>query len=199
MVDPDNITDYNRTDRELEEFMVFAICAAGKNANTTAKILNDIFDAAELVVEMPISFLARKKNLPDYLKKKGIGCYNNRAKTIHELDKTIKMEGYFLRSASIDDLEAIHGIGPKTARFFIMHSRRDQRVAALDTHILKELKANGIDVPKSTPPAGKRYNELEKEFIKLADKAGKHVADYDLEVWLKHRKTPFVVDKLVGS
>lgn len=191
MINPDKITNFNRSDRELEEFMIFAICAAGKNANTTAKILNPFFDFCERAFSRPIRHLASKGDLPDYLKSKGIGCYNNRAETIYQLYKKIRANKDFLKTATVADLEAIYGIGPKTARFFIMHSRQNQRVAALDTHILKELKANGIEVPKSTPPAGKRYNELEKEFIKLADKEGMHVADYDLMVWKKHRKKAF--------
>ena len=194
MVNPDEITDYNRTDRELEEFMVFAICAAGKNANTTATILNKIFYDFLLQNKLPINHLAkRESNLANYLRMQGIGCYNSRAKTIIWLAEKIRANKDFLRTATIEELEAIHGIGPKTARFFIMHSRPNQRLAALDTHILKELKAEGFDVPKSTPPAGKKYRELEQEFIKLAYREGMSVADYDLMVWKKWRKKEFVV------
>lgn len=194
MVNPDDITNFNRTDRELQEFMIFAICAAGKNANTTATILNAIFEENEHLWSdvLPIAYLAKEGTfLPEYLRLKGIGCYNNRAKTIYELRNHLLADPDFLGHCSVADLESIHGIGPKTARFFIMHSRPDQRVAALDTHILKELKANGFKVPKSTPPAGNKYRELEGNFIQLADKAGKSVADYDLEVWKKHRKKAF--------
>ena len=191
MINPDDITDYNRTNRELEEFMIFAVCAAGKNAVTTAKILNKIFDFCERGYLMPIKNMASKGGLGEYLRSKGIGCYNNRAETILQLYKKIRADKDFLRTATVADLEEIHGIGPKTSRFFIMHSRPNQRVAALDTHILKELNAQGVPTPKSTPAYGRRYKQLEKEFIKLADKAGKSVADYDLEVWKKHRKKAF--------
>jgi len=196
MVNPDDITNFDRTDRELEEFMVFAICAAGKNANTTARILNHIFEENEFIWSnvLPVAYLYKEGNyLADYLKSLGIGCYNSRATTIRQLHRCIQNDKDFLKVATVADLENIHGIGPKTARFFIMHSRPNQRVAALDTHILKELKANGHEVPKATPPAGKRYNELEQLFIKLADKSGMSVADYDLAVWKKWRKKEFVV------
>lgn len=170
--------------------MLFSICAAGKNAATTARILNRLTThvfAGEYIIQI----LATDTFLAKYLKSQGIGCYNNRAKTIKQLAEKIAANKDFLKTATISDLESIHGIGPKTARFFIMHSRPNQQVAALDTHILKELRANGIDAPKSTPPAGRKYHQLEQEFIKLAKKSGKTIAEYDLEVWLKHRKTAF--------
>ena len=189
MINPDDITDYNRTDRELEEFMVFAICAAGKNANTTAKILNVLFDNAVYWGISPVDYLV--KSGAKFLQGHGIGCYNNRYRTLLVLKKKIAANKYFLEDATIAELEEVYGIGPKTARFFIMHSRPNQEIAALDTHILKELRANGIDAPKSTPPAGKKYNQLEQEFIKLAKKSGKTIAEYDLQVWLKYRKTAF--------
>jgi len=189
MVNPDEITDYNRTTRELEEFMVFAICVAGKNAHTTATILNVLFENAEYWRDYPFEYFAKSGS--KFLKSNGIGCYNMRYKSIYTVWRNLRNNPGFLKTCTVDDLEEIHGIGPKTARFFIMHSRPNQRLAALDTHILKELKANGIKVPKSTPAAGKKYAELEQEFIKLADAACKSVADYDLEVWKKHRKKAF--------
>lgn len=174
--------------------MVFAICVAGKNANTTALALNPIFDWAERKGDMPIFYIERAISVQGngFLRDKGIGCYNNRAKTIYQLAEKIAANKDFLRIATVTDLEQIHGIGPKTARFFVMHSRHNQRLAALDTHILKELKAEGFKVPKSTPPAGLRYNQLEQAFISLADRAGMSVADYDLMIWKKYRKTEFV-------
>lgn len=173
--------------------MVFAICVAGKNANTTALALNPIFDWAERKGDMPIFYIERAISVHGngFLRDKGIGCYNNRAKTTIQLAAKIAANKDFLRIATVTDLEQIHGIGPKTARFFVMHSRPNQRVAALDTHILKELKAHGVIVPKSTPSAGPRYRHLERKFIQLADDSGMSVADYDLEVWKKHRKKAF--------
>lgn len=193
MINPDRITDYNRNDRELEEFMVFSVCAAGKNANTTARILNDtVFAFSKNLRKTPIEYLTSENiNTSRFLKFIGIGCYNNRAKTFHQLTEKISANKKFLKVANVDDLESIYGIGPKTARFFIMHSRPNQRIAALDTHILKELNAQGVVAPRNTPPKGRRYNQLEKEFVRLADVAQMSVADYDLFVWKKWRKTPF--------
>lgn len=40
MIDPKNITNFDRTDNELEEFALFAIAVAGKSAKTIAPALD---------------------------------------------------------------------------------------------------------------------------------------------------------------
>lgn len=42
-----------------------------------------------------------------------------------------------LARAAPGDIAAIHGCAEKTSRFFCLHSRRDARVAVIDTHVLK--------------------------------------------------------------
>jgi thermostable 8-oxoguanine DNA glycosylase len=87
-----------------------------------------------------------------------------------------------LKNVTVDDLESIKGIGSKTARFFVLHSRPKVRHAVLDTHILKWMGALGINVPKATPPK-KKYKELEEKFLALADERKMSVADLDLHIW----------------
>lgn len=115
------------------------------------------------------------------LQDSGIGCYNNKAKSIHQLAHA----GLDLRTCTVDELEGIHGIGPKTARMFVLHTRPAAEVAALDVHILHYMSDRGISVPKSTP-SGRRYKELETKFLEMARKAGKTPADFDLEIWRKY-------------
>lgn len=86
----------------------------------------------------------------------------------------------------LEDLEAIPGIGPKTARCFLIHSRPDQQYAGLDTHVLKFLRDKGHEVPASTP-TGKKYKELEKVFLQYAAESGMTVADFDLAIWNQYR------------
>ena len=121
------------------------------------------------------------KRLPETLKRNGIGCYNHKAKSFWELANS----NLNLKTCLPSDLEEIHGIGLKTSRCFVLHSRRNARYAGLDTHLLKFLADKGYEVPKSTP-AKKEYLRLEQIFVKLADEAGMSSADFDLMLWRKY-------------
>jgi len=82
---------------------------------------------------------------------------------------------------------SIHGVGPKTARFFLVHSRPDQEYVILDTHVLAWLKEKGVDVPKSTP-SGESYLRIEKVALCLFRAYfGKSLdlAAIDLLIWRK--------------
>lgn len=191
MVDPENVTDYNLTDAELEERLLFWVCAAGKNGTTAARCLNNMLTDHAVFYQKnsPLKWALNAHvlyDLPQVLKHYGIGCYTGKAKTFFELAVAVH-KGLNLRTCSSDDLEKIYGIGMKTSRCFIIHSRPNARYAGLDTHILKYLKSQGIsNVPKSTPGSKKEYLRLEQEFLKLADEAEKSPADFDLEIWNKY-------------
>jgi hypothetical protein len=92
-----------------------------------------------------------------------------------------------LEWTEVELLECIKGIGMKTARFFVMHSRPNQQLACLDTHILAWLKDKGHDVPKTTP-SGKKYLELETIFLAYCKRMSKLPADLDLEIWNERSK-----------
>jgi len=54
-----------------------------------------------------------------------------------------------LATCSVSDLEKIRGIGPKTARMFVLCARPNQKLAVLDTHILSFMREElGINTPK---------------------------------------------------
>ena len=108
----------------------------------------------------------------------------SKARSFLELSVAVGSDELDLRTCSADDLEKIHGIGMKTSRCFIIHSRPGARYAGLDTHILKHLKACGVEnVPKSTPSSKKEYLRLEKEFLRIADLNNMTPAAYDLMIW----------------
>jgi thermostable 8-oxoguanine DNA glycosylase len=185
MIDPEKVTEYDQRTNRLEEFILFWVCAAGKNGRTAARCLDKLLYALDITRTMsPFAAIrATKANLPQLMKKCGIGCYNSKAKSFRQLANT----GLNLRTCTVDDLESIHGIGMKTSRCFIMHSRKNAQVAGIDTHLLKHLRAKGIkDVPKSTPGSKKQYLRLEKEILRLAKEANMAPADYDLMVWNKY-------------
>jgi len=193
MIDPQNITNFERTETQLQEFLLFAICVAGKNASVQAKKLDDFL----VLIQGPAwprgftFYPTHFDNLhclslfeiEHYLKEVKMGQYTRISKAFCELST----QRPFLKGATVQGLERIKGIGPKTARFFILHSFPNARCAVLDTHILKYIRERGIDstAPKTTP-SGKRYAELEKKFLDFYDNNYKRfytLADFDLIIW----------------
>lgn len=185
MIDPAKVTNYNQTTRELEEFILFWVCAAGKNGRTAARCLDGFLERVLgklygpfAAIDLMITSGYTRHDVASVMKDCGIGCYSSKARTFVELARS----GIDLQKCTVSDLEAIHGIGPKTARCFLLHSRKGAQVAGLDTHILKHLRKLGHDVPKSTP-TGKKYLTLEKIVLSLAEEAGMTPAQYDLHIW----------------
>lgn len=184
LVDPNNITKFDCTQNELQLLILFWISAAGKKASTSAKNLQRLMITGVQNHNTDEPFEIIKKfglDLPNILKSHGFGCYNNKAKSMLELSYS----NIDLKNCSVFDLEKIKGLGPKTARCFLLHTRKNVRFAGLDTHILKYMKENGINVPKSTP-SGKKYFEIEQKFLEMVDKSGKSVAEFDLEIWRRY-------------
>ncbi len=183
MVDPVNFTKFDRTDYELEECLLFGLLVAGKNALTTSRLLDKFISDFNYGNDMPFEIF-RRFNLNDTprlsvaLKDYGFGCYNNKAKGIHQLVRA----DLNLRTCSVNDLEKIHGIGMKTSRLFVLHTREDAQCIPLDVHILHYLKDLGYDVPRATP-SKKKYLTIEKICIELANRSKKSCSAWDLDVW----------------
>lgn len=183
MVDPTQITNYLASEKELEELILFWVCASGKNGVTAAKCLDSLLNS--WIAESPFEAIKKIIDfscLEEELKRHGIGCYRNKAKTFKEL----VYKNLNLKTCSVEDLESIYGIGPKTARCFVIHSRPNQMYAGLDRHILSYLRDQGYPVPKSTP-IGKKYRQIEKIFLDLVKKSGKTVSEMDLMIWNQYR------------
>ena len=186
MIDPTKITNYNRTEAELEEFLLFCIMVAGKNAKQTAKKLDE-FLFGTLGIISPFNWVLSMVDIGKVSENFPLECAMKR----HKLGQYKRLEKAFtgilqfknrLKEVSVEELESVSGIGSKTSRFFVLHSRPNQQLAVLDTHILKWMDAQGYDVPKSTPPKG-RYAIIEKQFLTECAKAGKTPAELDLEIW----------------
>lgn len=187
MIDPCNITNYDLTDNELEERLLFWICAAGKNGKTAAKCLDNLLNRIWPMRNCgsPAGAIFKTVSLfdlPQIVKECGIGCYNSKARSFIELSIAL-LRGLNLRTCSAEDLEKIYGIGMKTSRCFILHSRRDAQYAGLDTHMLKFLRSMGISAPVSTPNSKKQYLTLEKYVLYFAKLSGMSPSDFDLMVW----------------
>lgn len=178
MIDPNNITNYARTDDELLEFWLFCLFVRGKNAMVQARKLAEFTDGLQSFKHLyyyPDFEIERRLRLVKS------GQYGTLARAICG---TLKRGRGFLERATVAELESIPGVGPKTARFFICHSRASARVAVLDTHIIRFMATQvSYPVGKGTPTSKQRYARIEQDFLAIADKAGVSPAALDLAVW----------------
>jgi hypothetical protein len=188
MVDLDNVTNFNRTEAEAQEFLLCAIVVAGKKGKTQALKLElflnvhpEIKDNSCTPFEY-VSKLIQYELLMDSLKSAKLGQYERLYNCFTALTR------YKALNVTIDELEAIKGIGMKTSRFFLTHSRESSRYAILDTHILAFMREElGYKTPKSTPQSPSVYKEIEEAYLAYADSTGKSLADVDLEIWRSRR------------
>ena len=188
-INPKKITDFNRTKADLELFAIFAVCVAGKKAQQTADKVNDHFRDTET----PTKRLTPFETIKSLVKIRVFGAYLQMAKVgqykrIYRALRDLAESGIDLKTCTVEDLEAIHGIGPKTSRFIVMHSRPNQRLATLDTHILRWMRDQGIETPKATPQSKKLYKELEQKFLTLCDKRAILPSQLDLKIWKQYSK-----------
>jgi thermostable 8-oxoguanine DNA glycosylase len=195
MIDPYNITKYNRTQNELEEFLLFCIVVAGKTAYIQAQKLNDFLVSVNTRLMMPENinpFQSLKSAeqhgiLFEEIKKAKLGQY----KKIYSGFRFITQIDYNLSKMTPQILEKIPGIGMKSSRFFLLHSDTfyKDKIAILDTHILKFIKENIDDkAPKSTPVIPITYRFWEDMFLSWCRQNNKNVADFDLEVWKSYAR-----------
>jgi thermostable 8-oxoguanine DNA glycosylase len=179
-IDPQNITDTQRSDAQLEQFLLFAISVAGKRAAMTSSKLDQFLAGhGELT---PFEYLqAWDATLLSIAERVRLGQYKRIVRAFREV---VKFKGK-LRRITFDDLVGVFGIGPKTANFFLLHSREGYSCAVLDTHILRWMReTHGVATPKTTP-SGKRYHELAEVCQQLMAKSypDRTMADADLEIW----------------
>jgi len=186
MIHPDRITNFNRAPWQLEEFLLFCVCVAGKSAHTQAERLERFLGsvAGRRGPIQKVRALLGSGQLRSALERAGIGQYRRIGAAFGELAS----KRFDLASVSIEDLESITGIGPKTARFFVLHSRPGQRVAVIDRHVLGFLRECGLTTLLRPPGDAKRYRELEEVFLQQADAEGRAPHELDLSVWLARRK-----------
>lgn len=185
----------NRSQSNLEYFILFAISVAGKTAKTINKALSNFIENAFIITNLDKSSatpfqLIKKLIEMDLLEQVIIDSKLGQHRKLNKAFQQLVESNIDLRKCTASDLESIHGIGKKTSRFFLLYNRRDIKCACLDTHILKymrqELKIPNI--PKSTP-SGKRYDIIEKQFISHAIKQNKNPMELDIEIWKKYNKS----------
>ena len=194
-VDPYNITNYDRTKDELECFLLFCIVVAGKTAYIQARKLDEFLTSVNKRLMMPehvnpfqsLKSAEQHGILMEEILKAKLGQY----KKIYNSFKYISEREYNLNRMTPQLLECIPGVGMKTSRFFLLHSDKfyTDKIAILDTHILKFIKENIDDkAPKSTPTIKVTYKYWEDVFLYWCECNNKNVADFDLEVWKSYAR-----------
>jgi thermostable 8-oxoguanine DNA glycosylase len=195
-IDPYNITNFNRTEEELQLFLLFCIVVAGKTAYIQAEKLEQFLCSVNERLLMPegvspfqtIKSAEQHGILFEEIKKAKLGQY----KKINSGFKYISGFEYNLSRMTPEILEKIPGVGMKSSRFFLLHSDKfyNNKIAILDTHILKFIKEN-IDerAPKSTPVIPITYRFWESRFLLWCEVNNKNVADFDLEIWKSYART----------
>lgn len=186
MIYPKKAAKFNRTKKELEEFLLFTIIAAGKNAHQQAKKLEVFlgsFDYCARPSPLTLVWMMVKWNCLDrYLRHAKIGQYQRVSKAFTYLANHFwnKVD---LKTCTIKDLEQIPGVGHKTARYFIIHSRRNQQVACLDVHVLSWMRENGYPNAPKASPKGNSYMKWEQLFLKECKTRGITASSFDLDIW----------------
>ena len=169
---------------EKEYFLIFSVIVAGRNAKMavekTWRLLE--FTWGEETPFDLIKHYIDNKTLVQKLKSLKIGQYTRIEKALRDI---INLN---VETCTLDDLLACHGVGNKTARFFLLNTRKNAEYAVLDTHVLKWLNSlfgNWMSVPKSTPTSGSRYALWEYKAIQAMKKEypERTLAQADFEIW----------------
>jgi thermostable 8-oxoguanine DNA glycosylase len=186
-INPNNITNFSRSTDELLLFWLFCLFVRGKNADVQAKklgtFLTNIGETGDRLVNLT------KRRIKEELRVVKAGQYVTLTAAIDQTILWLNRDPFYLRHCTVAELEGITGVGPKTARFFVMHTQRDAKVAALDVHILRYLGLRLATPVPLTTPTGKKYLELEQIFLDMARDAGVEPAVMDLAIWRASRES----------
>jgi len=164
---------------ECQDKLLYSLIVAGKSAAFANTKMGALFGGYKMLPFDEIRDWIKTGKLEKMLRTCKTGNYRKLTRAFTELVNTpIDFE-----TCTPEDLEKIHGVGPKTSRFFLIWIRPKEKYAALDGHILRWMRSLGYDAPKSTP-SGRKYAELEKAFLKEAEKRGKTPRQLDEEIWL---------------
>lgn len=183
MIDPFNITNFDRTHAELEELLLFCIAAANKPAVTIATKLSWFlyYQHCERCRTSPanrVRRLIKNGKLEAQMRWARLSPYKKNIRAFTEVADLRTP----LSEIALTELVHIHGIGDKTARMFLLYTRPDQRLAVLDVHVLRWMGARGHVVPK-WHPTGNVYRKLEIGFLNECLAAGKTPVEMDREIW----------------
>ena len=196
MINPAKVKNYNRTESELEEFLLFGINVAGKKSAVEAPKLEAFLRGARKLEVSPfewIRLLKKDGGLKSFMQAKRIAPYRDRYDSYVDVIKLSSSHSFpwkSLRDVTLEELMKVRGIGMKTARFFLSNTRKDFDEPMLDTHIMSWLRDQGyVNAPKGTPSSKKVYDYWADIFKDLARLRGKSVRELDIEIWKEYSNT----------
>jgi len=194
MIDPSNVTNPARTPTELEEFLLFCVVVAGKNADQQTRKLERFLGGRR-----PFAFIrasAREGLLESRLREVRLGKYSLLSTSFRELSRS----GADLAACTWEYLTQFPGIGIKTAKFFVLHSRANEMHGVLDTHVLAWMRDHweaggprGLSVPRHSPQDPATYRFWETVYFGMVSArhhrgaAAIDWARFDLDLWKERR------------
>ncbi len=181
-IDPTNIPERPMSRSQLEWWVLFGICVANKPAKVTERKMRAFMEMGSMTLPPfdAVQVMIEEGKLGRNLRKARFGQYTriNRA-----FRHAVRLD---VGNLSVEVLEAVPGIGPKTARMIMLYSRPGVEAVPLDTHVLKFLRSLGHKASASTPAAGPTYRRLESAFIAEARRRHVSVRELDTQVWTSY-------------
>jgi hypothetical protein len=194
MIDPNNVTNAARTPAQLEEFLLFCVVVAGKNADQQSVKLERFLGGRRPFAHIRSS--DRDGRLEERLRDVRLGKYSLLGRSFRELAGS----GADLGRCSWEELTRFPGIGIKTAKFFVLHSRPREMHGVLDTHVLAWMAehwapagAGGLPVPRHSPQDARAYRFWETVYFGMVSARhhpGAKAVDwarFDLDLWRERR------------
>ncbi len=180
IIDPTKITNHNRSTLELQWFWLFSLFVAGKNSDFAAGKIETLHGLMPNGA-YPINWLVAN-GVENYLRKAKVGQYTRLTKAITE---SLNLD---LNNVTVHQLMNVHGVGPKTSRFFLLHSRKDCKRAVLDVHVLRFLRDNGYPLAPKQSPNRNDYGAWEDTFLNICQRKYPQmsVAEVDLKIWTEY-------------
>lgn len=170
------------SDSELELRLLYCIIVAGKTAKFAERALRE-FMSTYAGTDGPFDTI-RRLVAEGLLNRALVVARTGNYRRIGLAFRQLVAANVDLKTCAPSDLMSIHGIGPKTSRFFVIWTRPYERFAALDVHVLRWLKERGHqNIPDSTPTSPVVYARLEKIFLDEADKMGLTPRQLDAKIW----------------
>lgn len=176
MIDPTKLITPSDSIARKQEFLLFCILSVGKNSDVAASKLEALLSGKDEWTT-PFAYLLAQ-NIPELLIEAKTGQYK---RILAAITQALEVD---VETVTLDELLAIHGIGPKTARFFLVHAQGKQ-YAVLDTHILRWMRSIFPDSPKATPTA-QTYGKWERLCLMMmkAEFPDRTALMADLAIWM---------------